>query len=159
MDEKDRIEKIMESEGMNATQFALEIGIQGSTLSHILNGRNKPSLDVIKRVLNRFRTINSDWLMLGIGAMYRSGGQAQQSFPFDIKPQSPDTSSENNMEAYPEEFRKPVSDIKEKQYAEAQKSKTTVPPKTITRIVVFYSDNSFDELIKQQMEQSGGVLK
>lgn len=149
MDEKDRIEKIMESEGMNATQFALEIGIQGSTLSHILNGRNKPSLDVIKRVLNRFRTINSDWLMLGVGSMYRSGGLAQQSFPFDIKPQSPDTTSGNNMETYPEEFRKTVSDIKEKQYAETQKPKTAIPAKTITRIVVFYSDNSFDELIKQ----------
>ena len=60
MDEKDRIEKVMLTEGMNSAQFAAEIGIQGSTLSHILNGRNNPSLDVLKKVLNRFRTVSSD---------------------------------------------------------------------------------------------------
>lgn len=153
MDEKERIEKIMETEGLNATQFALEIGIQGSTLSHILNGRNKPSLDVIKRILNRFRTISSDWLMLGVGSMYRSGGQAQQSFPFDIKPQSPSSMSDmaqrqNRDEAVPE----PSFEAKERKYiAESRPAATAsnVPVKNITRIVVFYSDNSFDELVKQ----------
>jgi len=49
MEEKDKIEKIMQAENLNSAQFATEIGIQGSTLSHILNGRNKPSLDVLKK--------------------------------------------------------------------------------------------------------------
>ena len=51
MDEKERIEKIMLKEEMNSAIFAAEIGIQGSTLSHILNGRNNPSLDVLKKIL------------------------------------------------------------------------------------------------------------
>ena len=84
--EKERIEHIMAKENMNATQFAAEIGIQTSTLSHILNGRNNPSLDVLKRILNRFRTINPDWLILGTGQMYRQISQSQQPVLFDIPP-------------------------------------------------------------------------
>ena len=75
--ERDRIEKVMEKEGLNATQFASEIGIKAPTLSHILNGRNNPSLDVMKRILDRYRTISSDWLILGVGPMYREIKQPQ----------------------------------------------------------------------------------
>ncbi|MFA6582587.1 MAG: helix-turn-helix transcriptional regulator, partial [Paludibacter sp.] len=77
MEVKEKIEKIMEKEQMNSLQFASEIGIQGSTLSHILNDRNKPSLDVLKKILNRFRTISSDWLILDVGSMYRQEKQSQ----------------------------------------------------------------------------------
>ena len=56
--DKDRIEKVMIKEGLNATQFAAEIGIKSPTLSHILNGRNNPSLEVLKRILDRYRTIS-----------------------------------------------------------------------------------------------------
>ena len=84
MDEKERIEKIMQLEEMNSAVFAAEIGIQGSTLSHILNGRNNPSLDVLKKILNRFRTVSSDWLILGVGSMYRSEKQSQTPTLFDL---------------------------------------------------------------------------
>lgn len=49
MTDKSRIEKIIQTFEMADGQFAQEIGIQNSTLSHILNGRNRPSLDVIKK--------------------------------------------------------------------------------------------------------------
>src|ERR1035437_9611812 len=83
MDEKERIERIMLKEEMNSAVFAAEIGIQGSTLSHILNGRNNPSLDVLKKILNRFRTVSSDWLILGVGSMYRNEKQSQAPTLFD----------------------------------------------------------------------------
>lgn len=83
MDEKERIEEIMRKEEMSAAVFANEIGIQGSTLSHILNGRNNPSLDVLKKILNRFRIVSSDWLILGIGSMYRSEKKSQVPTLFD----------------------------------------------------------------------------
>ncbi len=150
MDEKERIEKIMATEGLNATQFAVEIGIQSSTLSHILNGRNKPSLEVIKRILNRFRAINSDWLMLGIGSMYRSGKQAQQSLAFDIKPQLPSKNIEQKKTVPADEAQKPSLSTQEKPQTELQPPKSAAPAaKSITRIIVFYSDNSFDELVRQ----------
>ena len=73
----DRINLIMKAKNINASQFADEINIQRSGMSHILSGRNNPSLDFIKRVLSRYPEIDTDWLIFGKGEMYRtSAGNA-----------------------------------------------------------------------------------
>jgi transcriptional regulator with XRE-family HTH domain len=72
MNEKERIIRIMNEENMNATQFSESTGIQRAAVSHILAGRNNPSLDVIKKILKRFPTINPDWLLSGEGPMRRN---------------------------------------------------------------------------------------
>jgi len=69
---RDRIEKILKIEQISSAKFADEIGIQRSTMSHILAGRNNPSLEVFQRILRKFPNINSDWLVLGIGEMYKN---------------------------------------------------------------------------------------
>lgn len=142
MTEKERIEEVMEAEKLNATQFAAEIGIQGSTLSHILNGRNNPSLDVLKRILDRFRTISSDWLILGIGSMYRQIANSQQPVLFDLPPVN--TQQDTSMET----VRSASSIASTDQSVPLQaKEKTSIQlsDKTITRILIFYSDNTFEE--------------
>lgn len=83
MNEKNRIEKIILEKKMTSGQFAVEIGIQNSTLSHILNNRNNPSLDVLKKILNRFPDISSDWLILGQGSMFRQQKYSQGLTLFD----------------------------------------------------------------------------
>ena len=67
----DKIQHILNYYGYSSSQFANEIGIQRSAMSHILSGRNKPSLDFILKVLKRFPEINADWLLLGTGEMLR----------------------------------------------------------------------------------------
>ena len=69
MSESERLKAVMETAGMNAKQFAMEVGISAGTLSNIMKGRNRPSLDVMQAVLNRFRQVRSDWLILGSGSM------------------------------------------------------------------------------------------
>jgi transcriptional regulator with XRE-family HTH domain len=64
---KQRIEQIMRHYNLTAAQFATEIGIQRSALSHIMSGRNKPSLDFVLKVKHRYSEINTDWLLLGKG--------------------------------------------------------------------------------------------
>jgi transcriptional regulator with XRE-family HTH domain len=101
MDEKNRIEKIMQSESMTSGQFAQEIGIQNSTLSHIINSRNNPSLDVMKKILSRFPNINADWLILGLGPMFRQEMQSQMPTLFGFEDESNSLSvdsEENNKE-------------------------------------------------------------
>ena len=66
---KDRINKIMVHYNLSATQFASEIGIQRSALSHIMSGRNKPSLDFVLKLKSRFDEINTDWFLYGKGKM------------------------------------------------------------------------------------------
>ena len=127
MNERQRIEQVMASEKLSANQFAKEIGIQAGTLSNIINGRNNPSLDVLQRVLNRFRTLSSDWLILGIGSMYRPKGEGPDNTLFNIKPLEPE---------------KKPDEIEVKQVSEPL---SPVLPKTIERVVIFYSDGTFEE--------------
>jgi transcriptional regulator with XRE-family HTH domain len=69
---KDQLLRIMESEAMTPAKFADEIGVQRSSISHILSGRNKPSYDFIIKILNRFSGINAEWLITGKGSMIKS---------------------------------------------------------------------------------------
>ena len=66
----DRINLLMKAKNVTARQFAEEIGIQPSGMSHILSGRNNPSLDFVMKVMKRWPEVNINWLMLGKGEMY-----------------------------------------------------------------------------------------
>ena len=157
MDEKDRIEKVMLTEGMNSAQFAAEIGIQGSTLSHILNGRNNPSLDVLKKVLNRFRTVSSDWLILGVGSMYRTEKQSQAPTLFDSINENSSKSaiSEPKIDdkiVLPSDVIQlstpRIPEVAVQPTAEARSiinSVVETPSKSVRKIIVYYTDNTFQE--------------
>lgn len=56
---------------LSPSQFADEIGVQRSGVSHILSGRNKPSLDFILKILTRFPEVDADWLLFGKGSMVK----------------------------------------------------------------------------------------
>lgn len=191
MNEKVRIEKIMQVEGMSSGQFANEIGIQNSTLSHILNNRNNPSLDVMKKILNRFPNINSDWLILGLGPIFRQEMQSQVPTLFgddDELFSLSNTSSENELENSSQDFAPnnhntvrsapdatytrlsakkssaehyekhigdqeyalnnltPESNVNNQQeIGEFKKSQIAVVEKKVSKIILYYSDHTFQE--------------
>ena len=66
---KDRILKFLESEKISPAEFADKIGVQRSSMSHILNGRNYPSAAFIQKMLQSFPEVNSRWLLIGDGPM------------------------------------------------------------------------------------------
>lgn len=68
----ERINRIIEEKQMSTTQFADYINIQRPTMSHIISGRNNPSLDIVMKILTAFPDIDSDWLMFGGGEMYKN---------------------------------------------------------------------------------------
>lgn len=82
-----RIAEILKSEGLTNSQFANLIGVQASAVTHILNGRNDPSLKVVKSILDNFRGINPDWLIAGIGEMYRKSPEIVEN-KVDSKPKA-----------------------------------------------------------------------
>jgi transcriptional regulator with XRE-family HTH domain len=67
----DRIKKILQERGIADAVFADKINVNRATISHILNGRNKPSLQVVTKILEVYNTINPDWLLFGKQPMYR----------------------------------------------------------------------------------------
>jgi transcriptional regulator with XRE-family HTH domain len=69
---KDRITLLIKAKNLTAAQFADEIGVQKSSISHILSGRNNASLDFIQKILLRFPEVRMEWLMFGKGPIFNS---------------------------------------------------------------------------------------
>jgi transcriptional regulator with XRE-family HTH domain len=94
-----RFKKWLNSEDISATQLSTNINVSRATISHILSGRNKPSIDILDKILNKYPNINLNWLVSGIGNMSIT-----------------------------------VKD-------------TSVNKKNVKKVIVFYDDTSFDELV------------
>jgi len=92
---KDKIEKILLYLGISPSQFADELGVQRSGISHILSERNKPSLEFIQKVLLKYKEINPEWLMTGKGEMLR--GSVQRSL-FSLTPEEISTNEVSQPE-------------------------------------------------------------
>lgn len=72
MELNNRIQKIIQYSMLTASEFADEIGVQRSNISHIISGRNKPSLDFIIKIKDRFPEIQWEWIIEGKGEMTKS---------------------------------------------------------------------------------------
>ncbi len=66
-----RLKKVMDYYQLSAATFADEIRVQRSSISHLLSGRNKPSLDFVLKVLDRFKDVELYWLLNGKGTFPR----------------------------------------------------------------------------------------
>lgn len=113
-----RLKEMIKHHQLSASQFADSIGVQRSSISHILSGRNKPSLDFILKVTNTFTDVDIYWLLYGKGSFPKSSSSPA------IVGNPPTLSSLNN---------KPESERH----------------KTISRILIFYNDGTFDEYHKE----------
>ena len=90
-----RINELMEEYQLNASSLADKIGVQRSSLSHILSKRNKPSLDFILKIERNFEKINLNWLLFGKSSFedIKENDQKNLNFtdlnsktnPFDVK--------------------------------------------------------------------------
>jgi len=81
---KDRLKEILDKEDLSASKFAEKIGIQRSSVSHILSGRNKPSLDFVIKVNNAFDDVSLDWLIKGNNAIKTGVKNTQTSSHLEI---------------------------------------------------------------------------
>ena len=124
MNERERIEKVKDTLGLTARQFAAEIHVQPGTISNMMAGRNNPSLEVMKRIMERYPTLNPEWLIAGKGDMWRTV-PGEQAGLFDQLPPDP----------------------KDKKTRTAQKEEPQVvaaPSKQIKNIVVYFTDGTYE---------------
>ncbi len=80
-----RLQKIIEYYGISASAFAERIGVQRSSISHLLSGRNKPSLDFILKVTRTFPEVNLYWILNGKGQFPDSISLPEKSTPPSTK--------------------------------------------------------------------------
>jgi transcriptional regulator with XRE-family HTH domain len=151
-----RIELILETENLTVSQFADKIGIQRSGMSHILAGRNKPSLDFVLKVLQSFPNLNTDWLLFGKGAMYDKNAELHVSHrnanlfedSVDLQEQ------EAEQELKPVKNREVLPFEQSEQQQSINKAETTAdkiqPPQqqsSIGKIIVFFENGRFKEFL------------
>lgn len=66
-----RIEQIIDYLSISKAEFAKEIEVQRSSISHLTSGRNNPSLDIVVKILTRYPILSTDWLLFGTGSMLK----------------------------------------------------------------------------------------
>ncbi|MFH6769221.1 helix-turn-helix transcriptional regulator [Gaetbulibacter aquiaggeris] len=111
-----RLQKVIEFYGESAASFAEKIGVQRSSISHILSGRNKPSLDFILKILSSFPEVELYWLLNGKG-----------TFPSEVNSKTDTVLSDDK-----------ISDSLVKKTVEEEATN-----RSIERIIIFYTDGSF----------------
>ena len=176
MNERERIELLMKSYDLSPSQFAERAGIQRASVSHILSGRNKPSLEVMLKVYDAFPGVDMKWLMTGVGEEpVRHVAANQAPIADDTLFASIDTASqrpqqvENSLftpvvetaheEAKPR--RTPVQQpVREKAVPDARPRRTSAnrlaqmaamqPEKKIKEIRIYYSDGTYETLVPEK---------
>lgn len=157
MEIKERLVKLMQSEGLNPSAFADSIGVQRSSISHILSGRNKPSLDLLEKILASYPKYNAEWLVMGTGQVYKL---PVQSSLFDNPKNNEENESIAGQTAEESSFKGPEKtintpipsnspmDSRELKDEEDTPYKTAFieqkPGKILERVVLFYTDGTFD---------------
>ena len=130
-----RLQKVIEYYSESASSFAEKIGVQRSSISHILSGRNKPSLEFVLKVLSSFPEVELYWLMNVKGEFPKIESQNRQEPIASVSKKDDqnlftDSKNENPVEPKNSDLLKNLN----------HKSSNG---KIIERIVIFYSDGSF----------------
>ena len=139
---KERLLEFLKAENKSSAQLAEEIGVQPSGISHILSGRNYPSLDFVLKMFEKYQFLSTDWLLFGKGSMYKD---IQMQTLFD---ETTFVNKENDIKLLKNESRKSEIEFQDVRKDEQTKD-SAVPTKNKTsiveKIVWFYDNNIFEE--------------
>lgn len=135
----DRIRQIMEFKGLTSSLFADEIEVPRAILSHVLSGRNKPSLEVITKVLARYRELNPEWLLLGEGNMLKriAGSEEENRIPVIEPPVAEKTAAIHQVSAAD------AGKVQNDDAASGAGLQQVDADKQVKQIVFFYTDHTF----------------
>ena len=148
---KGRLVQLLDLEQLTPSKFADIIGVQRSSVSHVISGRNNPSYDFLQKTLKAFPGLNAEWLMTGKGTMYEQMGREQPGTLFDAPMESPD-------KQFPEDIQDhiPTSTPQAKHEQPSEEPPKDLPgidtavnngdnllKKRVTQVMVFYDDDTF----------------
>ncbi len=138
------IKSFIVSKNLSPSKFADEIGVQRSSISHILSGRNKPSLDIVQKIIRRYPEIGTDWLLEEPPAPepIRQAAPAPATTNGNPTPVQPLTRDHNALPPY-------VQHQEEPEPYEPEPANSPVAPissdRQIVKVLVFYNDGTFGE--------------
>ena len=126
-----RLEKILEFYQLTATAFAEEVDFNRSTISHLLSGRNKPSLEFVIKLLAKFPEVEMNWLLFGKGSFPSTSEKKTIATPLK---QKSNLNEEKTLDLFSEEIIRGNKETAESCHSSRQ----------VDKIVIFYNDGSFN---------------
>ena len=150
-----RLEIILDYYALSASGFADKIGVQRSSLSHLLSGRNKPSLDLILKIIENFPEVDLYWILNGKGNFPKSEIKIESNF------QTTAPILQNNIEEKkPDDLLNLFSDEMDNQknigldsiknnFLNPENKSNVSNELEIERIVVFYKNGSFKNYLPE----------
>ena len=130
-----RLNKILDFYDLSAASFADKIEVGRSSISHILSGRNKPSLDFVMKIVKNFPEVELYWLLNGKGTFPSTSDSSTKTERLESNQNvsAPVSSSNNINEATRHNNQEKIMEIPSGRQG-----------KEIQKIVIFYTDGSFD---------------
>ena len=144
-----RLEIILDYYSLNASSFADKIGVQRSSLSHLLSGRNKPSLDFILKILDVFPDVDLYWILNGKGTFPKSEIKSETIVAAPtpiINNQIVENKTEKTADLFSEELPNKKNQVEEKLTTNFLNTQNPILQKNsseIDRIVIFYKNGTF----------------
>ncbi|WP_108869061.1 helix-turn-helix domain-containing protein [Aquimarina aquimarini] len=136
-----RIQKIMNHYAISASSFADYMGVGRSSISHILSGRNKPSLDFVMKIVDAYSDVDLQWLLYGKGTFPKT-----QNNPVQVSP-STSIPEKNSIATTAQDLftHPPTEEIKSEDLTTPEKklSSAISTEQKIEKIVFFYADGTF----------------
>ena len=144
-----RLQQFLAAENISQAQFAETIGVARASVSHILAGRNKPGFDFLESMIRHYPNLNFEWLLTGRGRMYGPAKSPSEAPAEPISP-LPDPSGSNLFDT-PQNRQQAGADTPlpaENNYRNDSDRpiQSTINQRTISKIIIFYSDGSYQEL-------------
>ncbi|MEO9953102.1 MULTISPECIES: helix-turn-helix domain-containing protein [Nonlabens] len=141
-----RLQKIMDRNDLNASSFAERINVGRSSISHILSGRNKPSLDFVVNTVKEFPEVDLYWLLNGKGS-YPKSDEVPVSTPTAKSPAPQPFHKEPNT-TKTESVNQESNDL----FSAPSIENNPIPTKTnkgknIQKVILLYDDGSFEYFI------------
>lgn len=134
MDIVERIKQLMQDNELGAAAFADTIGVQRSSISHILSERNKPSLDFILKILHAYPNVSAEWLLKGI--------ESENVINNPVVKQ-------NHVALEPKEVESPPDNTLLKRNSNQNIIQKSTTSKQVERIVVCYNDGTFSTYLNK----------
>lgn len=151
---REKLQLLMNAENLTGSKLAEYLGIQPSSISHILGGRNKPSLDFVQKILQRYPRINPDWLLLDSDEMYRADSSPASSvatsaeLQFSESPSMAESATQAESSAA-ENHSSPADHTKQAPSTPSNVVDTITPlvaphSRGVKRIIVMFDDHTFE---------------
>jgi transcriptional regulator with XRE-family HTH domain len=140
---KERIIQFLSDNNLTSTKFADIVGVQRSSISHILSGRNKPSFDFIEKMLIAYPDLNAQWLITGKGDMLTN----QPSLFNENKSQFSDnlTARELNIQEITDNNERKIDSEQDLRPNTKDHNSSFNVSSDIERVMIFYNNGFFKE--------------